>query len=191
MKSKLLSIFSLFLRIYASYVLGLTILVLPITIILNQKIVYTFQTSLFSTSILQQNVLDAVRIVGTGTPTSTNFIQSEVAHLRDVHVLFGYFYLVGLIVLILLFRTKIPKPISRKQLAWSVTIIVVISVLAGIFFNTSFEAFHQLLFPQGNFAFPADSMLIQTFPPEFWLLQFVELQIITVASLLLQLRAAD
>jgi len=191
MQNRLTAIFTLFLKIYASYVLGLTILALPITIFINQRVVYSVESPLFSSSILQQNVLDAVRIVVTGQSKSTNFTQFEVQHLKDVHVLFGYFYLVGLIVLILIFRTKIPKPPTKKYYAWSVVAITIITMLAGVFFNTSFEAFHELLFPQGNFAFAWNSQLIQTFPPLFWLLQFLELQLITVLSLLFQFRAAD
>ena len=43
--------------------------------------------------------------------------------------------------------------------------------LAGLFdFSALFEAMHSVLFPQGNWAFPAESLLIMTFPLRFWIL---------------------
>lgn len=191
MKTHFLSLFQLILKIYASYVLGLTLLLLPVTIFGNQTLVYSISPALFSSSILQQNVLDALRIVLLNSSTSTYFVQSEVRHLQDVHVLFVTFYLVGLIVLIFNFTIFKKRQLSKRFLVGGVIGIITLSVLGGLFFATFFEVFHQILFPQGNFAFPYDSMLIQTFPPLFWLLQFLELQVIAVLSLLIQLRAAN
>ncbi|MBW3019082.1 DUF1461 domain-containing protein, partial [Candidatus Woesearchaeota archaeon] len=41
-------------------------------------------------------------------------------------------------------------------------------VCAIIPFNSVFTAMHHILFPQGNWQFPADSMLIQYYPSGFW-----------------------
>ncbi len=167
-----------------------TLLFTPIMIWINQTVVFLFIQPLFPTSILKHNVLDALRIVIFNSPKSTVFIQSEVNHLRDVHVLLVFFYLIGIINLIMNWKFWRPiqperKP-ARRSLLVSAAVIGLVSLVAGLFFDQFFELFHQVLFPQGNFAFPWNSMLIQTFPPEFWFLQFVELQAGVVILILLQ-----
>lgn len=49
--------------------------------------------------------------------------------------------------------------------------MLVIGVLGGfalLAFGVAFELFHRVLFPGGNWAFPADSLLIRLYPYEFW-----------------------
>ncbi len=191
MKNFLLNVLSLFLRIYASAFLIINLLILPPTIWLNQSIAFTLSSPLFMSSILKQNVLDALNIVIFDSQQSTKFIQNEVQHLRDVHVLFVYFYLFGLIAIILLFKFFRFRVLSRKFLITSTVSLFLACLVMGIFFSTFFELFHKLLFPQGNFAFPEDSVLIQTFPPIFWFLQFAELVSGVLISLVLQFKGAD
>jgi len=42
-------------------------------------------------------------------------------------------------------------------------------ILTTLFFDQAFILFHLLLFPQGNWTFAADSLLIETFPLEFFM----------------------
>ena len=46
---------------------------------------------------------------------------------------------------------------------------VALGVWAFIDFNGFFGAFHGVLFPQGNWTFPYDSLLICALPTEFWI----------------------
>ncbi|NTW28270.1 MAG: DUF1461 domain-containing protein [Coriobacteriia bacterium] len=46
---------------------------------------------------------------------------------------------------------------------------IVLGALAGLVdFDAFFRAFHGVFFSAGNWEFPADSLLIQTFPEPFW-----------------------
>lgn len=65
--------------------------------------------------------------------------------------------------------------------------------------DAAFELFHRLFFPQGNYAFPVTSLLIQTYPEEFFirfaslwaaLLGFLGLSLLGRKQLALLLRRA-
>jgi integral membrane protein (TIGR01906 family) len=43
-----------------------------------------------------------------------------------------------------------------------------IGAFAVVAWDSAFTLFHELLFPPGTWTFPADSSLIQLYPPEFW-----------------------
>jgi len=43
-----------------------------------------------------------------------------------------------------------------------------IGAFAVLAWDSAFTLFHELLFPPGTWTFPADSNLIQLYPPEFW-----------------------
>jgi len=191
MQNRFFTIFHLFLRIYASYILAISLLLLPPMIWINQSISFGLSSPLFLSSKLKQNVLDALNIVLFGSNKSTHFIQSEVSHLHDVHVLFVFFYLLGLINLLLLYLFFRKKRLKKSKYLGALSGIALVSVFSMVFFQVFFDTFHNLLFPQGNFAFPFDSILIQTFPPSFWFLQFLEMQLAVLISLWFQFRGAD
>ncbi len=54
------------------------------------------------------------------------------------------------------------KILAGLLIAWSTGLL---------FFSIFFEKFHELLFPGGNWSFPADSLLITIFPETFWKLE--------------------
>lgn len=47
--------------------------------------------------------------------------------------------------------------------------LVLLAVWAAVDFVGFFQAFHGLLFPQGNWTFPVDSLLITMYPTNFWM----------------------
>jgi len=107
-----------------------------------------------------------------------NYTSSELSHLEDVKKVMAWTNIVYL--LLLLFVTiyiilKI-KDRSKEELisllrtGGKVTLISIgiIIFLSLFFFNTLFTLFHQVFFPQGNWMFPPDSLLIQTFPLTFF-----------------------
>lgn len=106
------------------------------------------------------------------------YTQDELAHLSDVRtllvpVLWALFPLSVLTFIFLLrgfFGSK-AYVLSRvlKTAAWSLSIFLLLTLVIGMFsFDFLFTQFHHLLFPQGNWMFPLDSLLIQTFPLQFW-----------------------
>ncbi len=68
--------------------------------------------------------------------------------------------------------TKFSKPEIRKIFLNSgiiiTTIILLILLTVILNFESIFTLFHTIFFPQGNWQFPQDSFLIQTFPLQFF-----------------------
>lgn len=109
-----------------------------------------------------------------------DYTAAEISHLQDVAKviksvdIFGYvmgtIIVLSLICFLVYFRKD--KTLLLKLLRYGgiATMIIIGIILLGILFafNSSFTAFHQLFFPQGNWQFAADSLLIQTFPLEFF-----------------------
>ncbi len=106
-----------------------------------------------------------------------NYTSLERLHLEDVKTVISlanywfYFSLVivaGMILYYLKDRFKL-----KKLCLWggitTTAITGIIILLAIVSFNSSFTVFHQVFFPQGNWQFPANSVLIQTFPLEFFI----------------------
>lgn len=103
----------------------------------------------------------------------------EKSHLEDVRQVMKWMDLaLGIVLIIILslivyLKNKDEVELLRKSLQYGgiATMGLIGALLLLIFFDftTIFTAFHQLFFPQGNWMFPADSLLIQTFPVEFFI----------------------
>ncbi|MBK5211510.1 MAG: DUF1461 domain-containing protein [Coriobacteriia bacterium] len=110
----------------------------------------------------------------------SGYDAASVGHLEDVEkVMVGWMgvvafsLVISLVVLALcIIRKKQAVVFGACLLAGvGVAIIIGMSAVAGFFdFSALFEAMHSVLFPQGNWAFPAESLLIMTFPLKFWIL---------------------
>jgi hypothetical protein len=127
-----------------------------------------------------------------GTPSSV-FTKSEYQHLQDVHwllVVSGVVVgcAVGWAVLSERYTARLWIARTYRRIAVAVSCSTVVVVLC---FNPLFTFFHQLFFPQGNFSFPVESLLIQSFPPMFWLLSAVIVQVGVIVLLLLQSHHAE
>jgi integral membrane protein (TIGR01906 family) len=112
-----------------------------------------------------------------------NYTAAEISHLQDVQKVMGWveviFITLFLAVVVLIFNslTFNPRTINSKTnwknlVRWGglVTVALVVLILLSLLlsFNTTFTLFHRLFFPQGNWLFPAESLLIQTFPLGFF-----------------------
>lgn len=108
---------------------------------------------------------------------SLDYATAEISHLKDVaKVMDGAsisLYLSGIIILVILLYYKENKIKLQKIVRYGgiATIIFIALILMAILigFETVFTVFHHLFFPQGNWQFAADSLLIQTFPIEFFI----------------------
>jgi integral membrane protein (TIGR01906 family) len=106
------------------------------------------------------------------------FTQKEMSHLSDVHTLFIWAkYLsiasaIGILVIALRFRAKgmLVKMGEKMALygAIGASIALAAIFLLGLNFERLFTGFHHIFFPQGNWQFPADSLLITLFPEQFF-----------------------
>lgn len=170
-------------------VLALGIAVLPLqspvfTRVLSARTSLAREAGLSSTRMSQ--VAEQVRafvIAGVGElPAQVDgrpgFDEAAVSHLVDVRgVLFGARTATGLLagaltvwmgVAVFTRRTAAIAAALRVGAALAVGLVVVAGVFAATSFDAFFSAFHGLFFASGTWTFPADSLLIETFPEPFW-----------------------
>jgi hypothetical protein len=103
------------------------------------------------------------------------YTDDERAHLRDARLVLFAFLAIAAVALVFLVLTVARAPtdpavwrsIATGGSALAVTLIV-LGLIALIAFDALFEIFHRVLFPGGNWAFPADSNLIRLDPFGFW-----------------------
>lgn len=106
------------------------------------------------------------------------FTDAEVSHMADVKILLWYVMIIGVVLLLitlllaLLLRAWRPGGFARGIFAgaWvTLGLMAGLAVLAIIDWQLFFTEFHNLFFPQGNWAFSADSTLIRLYPEQFWI----------------------
>jgi integral membrane protein (TIGR01906 family) len=128
---------------------------------------------------ITQDIFNALKnkdkIYDIKTPLMTD---NEKSHLYDVAVLIEkveillIILVVILALLVILFRKQLSKINISKIFTSSGIIAIVVIVLFGISsligFNRVFGFFHEVFFPQGNYLFPADSLLKTLFPDSFF-----------------------
>jgi len=107
-----------------------------------------------------------------------HFPLAEKSHMEDVKKLFGLTYLVGIIaggvflsiLLVFVFQKRfrhIVRWLFRGSLA-SLLLSFLLILALSIDFTATFNLFHGVFFPQGNWSFDASSMLISLFPEGFF-----------------------
>lgn len=180
---------SMFTLLLVTMIYGVVIclMCLPASTANLQQISYRFDSPTLSSAVLLQATQEAQARVLIGKYSRlTVFTDNEVAHLQDVHQVVMKVLMICVLAVIgvSVFLFKLGTKIWNNYLIGGASILIILCtvILAGIF-PWFFEHFHQLFFPAGNYAFPANSVLIQTFPPSFWLLEFLGLQSGVVLSL--------
>ncbi|MEK6900373.1 MAG: DUF1461 domain-containing protein [Nanoarchaeota archaeon] len=155
---------------YKKIILILFCALLPIFLmLLSYKTVLIF-TDLDSA---QQNVFD---FLADKAELRQGFTADEASHLVDVKKLMDkidiFFYaLLFLLTIAWTYHKKDKESITQFfkyggiGTASSISFIL---VALSFFFNYTFTFFHLIFFPQGNWVFPAESLLIQTFPWTFF-----------------------
>ncbi|MBU1111646.1 MAG: DUF1461 domain-containing protein [archaeon] len=123
-----------------------------------------------------------------GTYSIQAITEQEISHLNDVSKLMTkleYFFLLSLIICSLLYtQHRKNKYIKEKMILYggiaSLALTVIIVLFAAISFNFSFNIFHQIFFPQGNWTFPLESFLITTFPIKFFTIMTIKIALISL-----------
>ncbi|MFH1211541.1 MAG: DUF1461 domain-containing protein [Candidatus Woesearchaeota archaeon] len=122
-------------------------------------------------------LLDKEKIGSIQTPLIT---REEKQHLYDVSVIAEklrtaviFLAIIILLSLSILIKKQLfsEKTIARTILmsgTISLLLIILLAAISMASFQESFESFHRIFFPQGNYSFPADSLLITLFPQEFF-----------------------
>lgn len=106
------------------------------------------------------------------------FDSAMVSHLREVRDLFTKVrYAAGIVAMLVALWLAVQGMRGRAEQvastfgAAAVVCVAVVALCAvgGLTnFDAFFRAFHEVFFPGGNWSFPADSLLIETFPEMFW-----------------------
>jgi len=107
---------------------------------------------------------------------SLNYTAAEISHLKDVQGVMSkerFVFFFSYLTVILIFGMNMKnKPFLKKLLKCggitTLAIMGIILLFSLLSFNELFTLFHSLFFPQGNWIFPYDSLLIQTFPLDFF-----------------------
>jgi hypothetical protein len=110
-----------------------------------------------------------------GPGTFSYFGPDEAAHLRDVRVVLYLFLALAVASVAFLawrlWRTGTEPgtwlAVARGGVVLAVGLAVA-GAVAAVAFDAAFELFHRLLFPGGNFSFPASSTMIRLYPVGFW-----------------------
>lgn len=186
---RIIIVLSLVSVIIVNFGLGMGLLLFPPVTWALQNAAYTFSHPSLPHSTTAQATQAAFTLVLFEQANQNPFSPAETGHLLDVNHVLGTFLVVWVASLLLLSKTY--RILSRKILLITAAVIAIGSILAAAFFSPFFELFHKLFFPQGNYAFPANSLIIQTFPLEFWLLGFLFVEIVVCGLLLLEARHAE
>src|SRR3989338_6139506 len=122
------------------------------------------------------------------TPLLSSITPAEISHLDDVRSVMIFldillYFSMLIVILILTYYRQNKEQLSKLfQFGGIITLCVLAILLVGIFFNfeQTFTLFHQIFFPQGNWQFAADSVLIQTFPIDFFISSAVNITVLAV-----------
>ncbi|MGV1005154.1 MAG: DUF1461 domain-containing protein [Candidatus Nanopelagicales bacterium] len=107
------------------------------------------------------------------------YTGAEVDHMIDVRILtdklwimLGVAAAVCIVGLALLLLRRADRPLAFRALWRGGLLSAALLLSAGLFLAAAWQTFfykmHELLFPQGNWMFNADSTLIRLFPDQFW-----------------------
>ncbi|MCP3427008.1 TIGR01906 family membrane protein [Rothia sp. AR01] len=105
------------------------------------------------------------------------FTAPEIGHMTDVkHVLLWALLAVAVFALVaaagaLGLRRRAPGSARRALFlgGWlTLALMLALGVSAALGWESFFVAFHELFFPQGNWAFRLSDTLIRLYPPQFW-----------------------
>jgi len=112
------------------------------------------------------------------------FDDTEKAHFGDVKkIIWGSF---ALLIILTLICCKEWEKIAKKG-----TLLLLALILLAVMmpFDTLFTIFHQVLFPQGNWMFPADSTIITFYPMSFFITYAIAIAIhaVITAGILLEI----
>lgn len=109
---------------------------------------------------------------------ATEFTESEASHLEEVRNIMQYadhvFYVLLLAVTVIVTYYRKDKDFVLKLFGYggkfTIATMLLLGFLSFLFFEGVFALFHQIFFPQGNWQFATDSLIIQTFSLDFFVI---------------------
>lgn len=116
--------------------------------------------------------------------------DNEIDHLRDVSMLLNkvkiLWFFLGVTLLVVAIKSKKEfGEIVDGGIRFGLGLLILLVGLAGLAWKFFFISFHQIFFPQGNWSFPAESLLINFYPEIFWQAMVVFILILSTVTLTL------
>ncbi|HEY8135138.1 MAG TPA: DUF1461 domain-containing protein [Candidatus Limnocylindrales bacterium] len=120
-------------------------------------------------------------------PQELLYTADEQAHLRDARAVLYLFVALAVASLAFVIAALAHRPHDARR--WRAVArggaglaigAVVVGVVGYLVFDAAFELFHRVLFPGGNWEFPADSNMIRLYPYAFWQLTAAALGMLSV-----------
>jgi integral membrane protein (TIGR01906 family) len=142
------------------------IILIPLLLMLTNLNFIIFHNS--SSSEVNENIINYLK---NKEDLKFNFTQEETIHMKDVKSLISKLnYIILILLLLIIIILIVNKENISKQLIISGAIpIVLIVLLYFIDFNSLFITLHKLLFTNNYWLLPSNSLLIQTYPQEFFM----------------------
>jgi hypothetical protein len=166
-------------------------LLIPPVLFFTQKVSFSISPLTTDKHLIERSTVNAWKLVVMGDPDYYMFTSLEESHLFDVHRLIRNFFLIGLIAFaIFIIRRRRIRDIPRQTYKLFILLLLFCTLFAVAIFPLFFDSFHQIFFSQGNYSFPSNSLLIQTFPILFWIINFVLMQLLVITFFLFQLHRA-
>ncbi len=152
------------------FVLLLFCLFLPLFLML-----FSYKITLFFVQLTPQQQ-QTIAFLQEKEELKLNYTAEEKSHLQDVQKVMKnidllFYFLLLMLTLIFTYTRKDRQQLRKLFLSGGVAAVILLLLLLVVIFvnfNYSFTIFHNIFFPQGNWLFSADSLLIKTFPPEFF-----------------------
>ena len=151
------------LRILVGITLFLFILLGPIILLGNTQSTYL----LFSSSEEMQEIISFLFSEG----RLSSFDELESSHMEDVKFLLEvgkWFFVFSVLILFFYFYNVKDNLLLKRVGALGLGFGFVTIIIAIFNFGFAFKIFHEVLFPQGNWMFPYNSLIIQIFPQEIF-----------------------
>ncbi len=106
-------------------------------------------------------------------------VKDLIQDLRVVYLILLIVYTILIIVLLLISKNiiQILSELLYKGGIFANIVFIILILMILLSFTQSFWIFHEIFFPQGNFAFPADSTLKQLFPDSMFVEGFKQIMV--------------
>lgn len=136
-------------------------------------LLFSYKSTLFFID-KDANQKNTINFLNNNEELTLNYTAAEISHLEDVKVVMKYAdYLFYILLLVLTLTFTYYKKEQKRLLYYGgLTTIICLVLLLGltiVFFDQTFTLFHNIFFSQGNWRFAPDSLLITTFPIEFFM----------------------
>lgn len=110
------------------------------------------------------------------------FTDNEINHLIDVSrwlLVVKMVWIICSLGILMSGRTIDKKSIYQAGVTGGVIVMASV-ILALLGWSGFFITFHKIFFPQGNWSFPSESLLISLYPERFWQRMFITISVLCV-----------